>query len=214
LLLRLGKYRLVFWDFDGVIKESVDIKTEAFKELFSPFGDSVVEQVIHYHLLNGGVSRVKKIEYALKNFIGRTPNLPEINELANRFSSLVKDKVISSPWVPGAEPLLRAIKRPPYVLITGTPQAEINWILNKLSLINSFKRVYGAPTEKIIALQQTLRDFSIDPSEAIFIGDSITDYEAAHQAGIVFLLRSSPNTSFMVNYDILHVQDFISVSID
>ena len=37
----LIRARLVFWDFDGVIKESVAVKTEAFVQLFSPFGAEV-----------------------------------------------------------------------------------------------------------------------------------------------------------------------------
>ncbi len=211
--MNLGQYRLVFWDFDGVIKESVNIKTQAFKELFAPFGDSVVEQVVQHHLLNGGVSRVKKIEHALKNFVGRSFSLSELNELVDHFGSLVRDMVVLSPWVPGSEPLLRATKHPPYVLVTGTPQAEINWILNKLSLTDSFSRVYGAPTEKFTALQQTLTDLGIDPSETIFIGDSMTDYEAADQAGVAFLLRRSPNFEHMIDCKIQQVADLTSVSI-
>ena len=28
--------RVIFWDFDGVIKDSVPVKTEAFRKIFLP----------------------------------------------------------------------------------------------------------------------------------------------------------------------------------
>ena len=36
---------LIFWDFDGVIKDSVEVKAEAFSRLFQPFGSGVVERI-------------------------------------------------------------------------------------------------------------------------------------------------------------------------
>ena len=35
------KYELIFLDFDGVVKESVSVKTDAYVELFSPYGNNV-----------------------------------------------------------------------------------------------------------------------------------------------------------------------------
>ena len=32
--MSLKKYKNIFWDFDGVIKDSVDVKSEAFLNLF------------------------------------------------------------------------------------------------------------------------------------------------------------------------------------
>ena len=37
----LKNYDVIFWDFDGVIKESVEVKSNAFEQLFSPFGKEV-----------------------------------------------------------------------------------------------------------------------------------------------------------------------------
>ena len=213
--MKLGKYQLVFWDFDGVIKESVDVKTEAFKELFSTFGQEVVSLVEQHHLQYGGVSRTKKIEYALRNFVGRAPILSEVDDLADRFGTLVREKVVSSPWVPGVESLLRSREHPPYVLVTGTPQNEIEWILSELALESHFERVYGAPIEKSAALRRVLADSNVNPSDGILIGDSRTDYEAARQAGLDFLFRESPHSINQIPdcYTGLRLQDLTSVSI-
>ena len=55
--------KLLIFDFDGVIADSVDIKTEAFGELYSEFGEKIVKEVKLYHENNGGVSRYEKINY-------------------------------------------------------------------------------------------------------------------------------------------------------
>ena len=57
----LDKYEMVFWDFDGVIKESVSVKTDAFEELFKPYGDIVRNKVKNHHIENAGMSRFNKI---------------------------------------------------------------------------------------------------------------------------------------------------------
>ena len=57
----------IILDFDGVILDSIPVKTEAFKQLFSDFSDDDVDLLIDFHLKNGGMSRYKKIEYFFKN---------------------------------------------------------------------------------------------------------------------------------------------------
>ena len=47
---------VIFWDFDGVIKDSVKVKSTAFGELFAPFGEDIVNRVIEHHEANSGIS--------------------------------------------------------------------------------------------------------------------------------------------------------------
>ena len=44
-MLSLDKYEMIFWDFDGVIKESVSVKTDAYVELFRPYGSHVCKKI-------------------------------------------------------------------------------------------------------------------------------------------------------------------------
>ena len=36
--------QLVFWDFDGVIKDSVSVKSMGYEQLFMPYGEDVVDK--------------------------------------------------------------------------------------------------------------------------------------------------------------------------
>ena len=37
--------KVIFWDFDGVIKDSVKVKSLAFERLFSDYGNNIVDGV-------------------------------------------------------------------------------------------------------------------------------------------------------------------------
>ena len=41
MLKKFKEYKMVIWDFDGVIKESIVIKSNAFEKLFQPFGEKI-----------------------------------------------------------------------------------------------------------------------------------------------------------------------------
>ena len=91
----------IIFDFDGVIAESVQIKNDAFADLYSPFGNEVVKKVLSYEKNNHGISRFKKIKYYHNSILNVDLSEEKIMELSTRFSELVVDKVIEAPYVPG-----------------------------------------------------------------------------------------------------------------
>ena len=48
----IESFKTIFWDFDGVIKDSVDVKSDAFKQLFLPFGKDMANRIKEHHLAN------------------------------------------------------------------------------------------------------------------------------------------------------------------
>ena len=45
------------FDFDGVLVESVDLKTRAFAALYAEHGTEVADAVVAYHLQHGEIGR-------------------------------------------------------------------------------------------------------------------------------------------------------------
>ena len=64
--LDLSKSSIVF-DFDGVITDSVNVKTEAFYEIYKEYGEEIALRVTHHNNANKGVSRYKKLENSHKS---------------------------------------------------------------------------------------------------------------------------------------------------
>ena len=183
---------LIFWDFDGVIKDSVNVKTAAYETLFLSYGHDIARRVRQHHEANGGVSRFDKIPLYLE-WAGQSSSPEQIKKCCQQFSQAVVQAVIDSPWVPGIrEYLLKHYMDKYFVLVTATPQDEIEKILRSLKLSHCFKEIFGAPTKKDRAIKDLLERLKYLPHEAAMIGDSESDLLAAKANGVPFLLRRTP----------------------
>ena len=189
VLALLKESQIVFWDFDGVIKDSVMVKSAGYEKLFLPFGVDVVKRVNEHHNAHGGISRYEKIPLYL-SWAGEPANPLQVQDFCDRFSDLVQQAVVDSPWVPGVcEYLSSHYADQCFVLITGTPQKEIEEILHALNITRYFRNVYGAPKAKTIMVKDVLERLSCPFEQALVIGDSGTDLEAAKNNNVAFLLR-------------------------
>ncbi|WP_280525391.1 HAD family hydrolase [Leptospira bandrabouensis] len=199
----------MFWDFDGVIKDSVDVKTDAYLALFHEAPKNILEKIKSHHLEYGGISRLEKIPIYL-DWVGIKPTNQVVSEYLDQFANLVVQKVISSPWVPGVEQMLKQKQnQQKFVIVTGTPQTEIEEILVQLKINSIFDRIFGAPTQKSKAIKWALQNYNIKMEDSLLIGDSKTDWFAAEETGIQFLLRETDNSDFFSQYSGNKIKDFI-----
>ena len=110
-----------FFDFDGVILDSVGVKTEAFRTLFEPYGPKILGRVLEHHRLNGGISRIDKIQYSHTHIVGKPLSESELRSWGKRYSEMVVDRVIGAAWIAGAEDFLIQMQgRCPIFVISGT----------------------------------------------------------------------------------------------
>lgn len=185
--------KAIVFDFDGVVLESADVKTDAFVELFAEHGPDVQAQVKDHHLANMGISRFKKFAWIHEHVL-RTPLTDTGSRvLGERFSSLALEKVLAAPFVPGAaDALLMLAARFPLFVASGTPQEELDLIVDRRGLRLRFREVHGTPREKPEILTDLLRRYALAPTQLLFIGDGMSDYKAAHATGVEFLARDTP----------------------
>lgn len=203
------KAEAVFWDFDGVIKESVEAKANAYVALFDDRDESVRARVRDHHNGNGGMSRFDKIPLYME-WAGLELSTVAVAHYLARFADLVVDKVITADWVPGVERLLRETPQSrPQFLVTATPTDEIEVILASLSLRDAFIDIRGAPEKKTTNTADLLARHSIRAETAVLIGDSISDYDAAAANGMGFILRQTAlNSGLQQRHSGPQVKDF------
>ena len=58
----------IIFDFDGVIIDSMRIRSDGFREIFCNYSQQQVEELMEYHNANGGLSRFNKIQYFYHTF--------------------------------------------------------------------------------------------------------------------------------------------------
>jgi HAD superfamily hydrolase (TIGR01549 family) len=182
-------WEAVIFDFDGVILDSVDVKTKAFAKMFREYGPEVEKRVVEYHLNNGGVSRFDKFRYYYEEILNKPVNEEIIKRLSKQFSNLVVDGILASPFIPGAKESLENLKKKeiPCYIVSATPYDEINLIVGKKELKGYFKEVHGSPRKKWEICREIITKENYNPQNCLFIGDAMSDYEAAQKNGICFL---------------------------
>ena len=180
----------VILDFDGVIVESVDVKTQAFAALYAPYGPEVVAQVVAYHLDHGGISRFEKFRHFHREFLGKTLSPEEETSLGARFSALVEDAVVASPWVPGARDFLEAYHdRLPLFVASGTPETELLRIAERRAIRHYFVSLHGTPATKAEIIELVVQHHGFPPKRVLMVGDALSDYDGAAATGLRFIGR-------------------------
>ncbi len=206
--------KAVIFDFDGVLAESVDIKTRAFAALFQDEGTEAVNRIVDYHLENSGVSRFEKIKYIFDTVLKRQLSEKDFGSLCERFAQLVVDEVVKAPYVKGAREFIEenyAILS--FFVASATPHAEIAEIVRRRGMAQFFKGIFGAPCPKgeIVGNIISSNEFSVN--EYVYIGDALSDYEAAKAHGMKFIARIRGNEALFAGYDCLKVTDLTGLKL-
>jgi phosphoglycolate phosphatase-like HAD superfamily hydrolase len=183
----------VFFDFDGVLAESSDIKTRAFHEMYKGYGPEIVERVVSHHTINGGVSRRKKIRYYHREFLGIAITEDDVADLIQQFSEIVEDAVVGADWVRGAREFLDAhVGELMMFVISGTPQAELERINARRGMAHYFVSIHGSPPEKEATIDELVVRHGLRRDRVVYVGDSYSDYRAAAATGLRFIGRVPP----------------------
>jgi phosphoglycolate phosphatase-like HAD superfamily hydrolase len=205
--MKTAAWRAIIFDFDGVVVESGEIKTQAFANLYREYGEEVMVEVAKYHVLNGGMSRYQKFRYFQETLLEKPPlTAEEERQLDQRFSELVVEAVIASAPVPGAAELIqREAGRIPLFVASGTPETELNTIVVRRGLGSYFTAVRGSPTPKQKLIADILTTHRLLPERVLMIGDALIDYQSAMVNNVAFIGRVRPGDQnpFPAHVDVL-----------
>lgn len=178
----------IIFDFDGVIVDSNATKTEAFRSLFKNYDHDLVAEIIKYHRRHGGISRVEKIRYAHEHIIKHHLSDEELKDWAAAYAELVKEKVIAIEWIDGAKEFLdKKQESLPLFVVSGTPEDELQYIIERRKISDYFQKVLGSPIKKPDHVRNILLEYRFNPECCVFVGDALTDLHAAKETGLHFI---------------------------
>ena len=182
------KIKAIDFDFDGTICDSLDIKGQAFADLYKSYGHHVQDIVRKYHAQNGGIPRDKKFLYFQKEIIKEDSSEKKIENLSREFSDIVTKKVIAADFIPGASEFIKDYhKRYSLYISSATPILELQTIVREKKIYQYFKNVYGSPKSKSEHISTILNNGKFSKDEIVFIGDASSDIYAAESMSIAFI---------------------------
>ena len=142
-------YEAFFFDFDGVLADSVEVKTRAFARLFEPHGPEVVERVVAHHRYHGGMTRVEKFSHYYHEYLGKSLSSKEMADVCQQFAELVVDEVVTAPEISEVGEFLQSwCERLPCLVVSATTEEEIKEIVKRRGMVGYFKEILGAPASK------------------------------------------------------------------
>lgn len=207
-----------FFDFDGVLADSVEVKTSAFAKLFECYGPAIEAKVVNHHRKNGGMTRVDKFYHYYHEFLDKPLDEAELQRLCNDFFRLVVDEVVFAPEIPGAEDFLKKwYNKAKCFVVSATPDEEIKEIVKRRGIDIYFHEILGSSCSKNDNVNYLLNKYGFAPERCLFFGDAESDYRAATASGVDFigilpnknapLLKIAPDIRWFKNFLEIESQD-------
>lgn len=171
------RYRVIAWDFDGTLVDSLDGALEIYNRIAAEYGFVPIHDP----------APVRKMSIPEFLKAHRIP-LTKVPALYTRF---LRDQTSQLPGVPLHEEvreLLEEFRRRGYrlaVISSNTPEnirvcLRANAVEDWFDHVLGYSRLFG----KESAIRGVIKSESIGPAELLYVGDEVRDITAARKAGV------------------------------
>ena len=187
------------------------IRDYGFREIFEEFDKELVDKLLEYHTLNGGLSRYVKIRYFYNILLKEDVSDEKVQELADKFSIIMKTELTNKKYLikETVDFIEKNYQNYNFHIVSGSDEKELNYLCKELDLTQYFKTIEGSPTPKNDLVKKILEKYKYDPKETILIGDSINDYEAANINGMKFYGYNNEKLREMSKVYLENFYDFV-----
>ena len=179
---------IVFFDFDGVILDSMPVRDVGFRETLKAYDSALVEELIKFHRDNGGLSRFVKFKYFFENILHQSISDASLKELADQFSVIMRQELSKEKYMiqDSVDYIKKTASSKQLHIVSGSEHNELNYLCQQLDLAQYFISIDGSPTPKNKLVSNLIAKYHYNKNEIVLIGDSVNDYEAAQTNGIDF----------------------------
>ena len=203
----------IIFDFDGVIVDSVDIKTNAFVDIYNSETNIIKEKIKDYHLQNLGISRYDKICFFERNFLKKNLIKNDIEIKLDKFAVEVQTRVKNSNFIDGALEFLKNYNKNYNLFISSaTPETELRNIILHKKINKYFLDIYGSPKNKAQHINKIIKNYDLDKKEILFVGDSRNDFFSAKKCDLKFVGLINKYEKFnQFKYRIKNIFDLVDI---
>ncbi|MBL8894542.1 MAG: HAD family hydrolase [Rhizobiales bacterium] len=185
------RFDAIIFDFDGTLVDSAGVKYDSFFELFPPTEKhrAIVKDVLARDPDGSRHAVIPRMVDAMRK--GGLA-APEDNHV-QRYGEIVEAGVSAAPECPGASDLLARLHGHAKLYIaSNTPQEAVRHQAELRGWGRYFDAIFGYPARKVDVVREILERNRIRPDRLAFVGDGISDEEAARANGCVFIRIAEP----------------------
>ena len=187
-------YNTLVFDCDGVVLNSNTIKTNAFRDVTLQFGESASASFMTFHKKNGGVSRYKKFEHFLEVVLpGCAPEFfirdkhEILCDLTAQFAKEIRTGLLQCEVAKGLTILREAMPNTRWLVVSGADQTELRELFYQRGMSHYFDAgIFRSPKNKLTIVEGLIKSGQIH-LPALFLGDSLLDYEVSKAFGLDFI---------------------------
>ncbi len=191
--------KAIFFDFDGVIMDTMDVKLDSYCYALQKF-NFPRKKIREFQLRYTGLSRKKILVLIYEHLSGEKVTETIAKNMFNRFAEHdEKSRSMMKP-IPESFAFLKKVYSQYYTaLISGTPQDVIKKTVEFHKLTPYFDDIQGSPKLKSDIIRGLLKKQKLLANECVFIGDGKTDQDAAEACCIKFVGLNRGLVSFEHN---------------
>ena len=147
--MNISDYDLLILDCDGVIFDSNQFKSQAFRNVFNTYYPEMVDDFILFHESNNGLSRREKIIQFFKKASCKLPGDSLISEILKEYGKLCRENYKNCAFSCNAKQKIEIFsKSMPIYVASGSDQDELEDVFIFREITGFFKGIFGAPMKK------------------------------------------------------------------
>lgn len=202
MINKLKQYKVILWDFDGVIVESNIVRELGFRKVLKDFPKKQIDELIKFHNINGGLSRYVKFRYFYEVILKSSISEEQVQNLASLFSEVMLSNLGDKKYlIKGAVKFIELNTGTIEMnIVSGSDQNELRSLCSILEIDKNFKSIWGSPTAKNTLVKDYLKTSKYQNKEICLIGDSMNDYDAANINNIDFYGFNNNQLECLGNY--------------
>ncbi|MEB2782433.1 HAD hydrolase-like protein [Algoriphagus sp. C2-6-M1] len=206
----LENYKVLLWDFDGVIMDSMPVREHGFRKVLEKYPEDEVELLIHFHRKNGGWSRYIKFRYFFEEIRKESITDEHIVALSQKFSLIMRELLLSKELlIKDSLAYIEANYQDQMMhVVSGSDGEELRFLCQQLGLSKYFISIHGSPTPKGELIKNLLASEQYSKMDVLMIGDAYNDRDAAFANEIAFAGYNNEN---LRSNDYLYVDSFFNL---
>lgn len=176
--------KLIIFDLDGTLIDSIEDITAALNNAFSPYGVSDLTAAETTPLIGEGPAKLVQDVMAKRNLSGDTKEL--VTRFLDYYNSHPADK---ASLYPGAGQMLDALKDLKMAIVTNKTEELSHRILDTFGISQYFEIVVAVDTiaerkPSAAPVIHVLSALNVSPEETIIVGDSSIDVQTGKAASV------------------------------